>query len=150
MPVVCDFNVISGTTGTGVTIDEVVTPAGARCPDDPSAFCATFGTGGRHDSLAMLMMQVSGLTFATDTPTVFINGNFVGSIQPVRFRLQADRTENDDHWYTQYIVFDGGHLNSGTPNLLRINGVTFPEATASNQKDRFRVRDVVCWFHQSA
>jgi hypothetical protein len=149
MPVVSDYTHVNSTFAAGITIDEVVSPASARCANDPSAFCATFNTGGRENSTAILMMQVAGLTFAPTAAKVFVNNDHVGNIQPFRFHDPADRAENADHWYTQYIVFSGTILNDGD-NQLRITGVGFDEASGSNQKDQFRVREVVCWFKQSA
>ena len=138
MPVVSDFTHLNKTSGAGITIG-----------DSQTSWETEFDTGGRTTGMALLMIQVSGLTYATQGARVKVNGDLVGHIQPFRYRLEADRLENDDHWFTQYVVFGGSLLNDGTPNVFRVEAVGFPEAEVGvNEKDDFRIREVGCWFHQ--
>lgn len=128
MPVLCDFTVIQDGT---VTIG-----------DNGPALKKNFNTGGRHNSQALLMLNVKGLNdgFAT----VKINGTFVKAIQP---NTNGDNTS----WFSQHMVLPSHLLSpsSSNQNQIEIGRVTEDDNVAGNFDD-FSVRDVVIFFHQSA
>jgi len=132
MPVVSDFTLIRG--------DSVVTIG-----DGLPLWEATFGTGGRVASEpALLIFNVRGLTVANANVIVKINNEEVGQIR--RYGGDGDIVNN---WYTQMIAVGGDQLNDGN-NELQITAVGWPGAEAGNLFDDFQLKDVVCFFHQSA
>jgi hypothetical protein len=128
MPVVCDFTVIQDGT---VTIG-----------DNTGKFQQSFGTGGRHNSQALLMVNVKGLTrkFAA----VRLNGTFLKALQPA---VEASR----DQWFTQHMVLPSHLLspNEGQ-NVIEIFHADNTNSADGGQFDDFEIRDVVCFFHQEA
>ena len=132
MPVVSDFTLIRG--------DSVVTIG-----DSLPVWETTFNTGGRESgSPAFLIFNVRGLTATTVNVAVKINNQEVGQIR--RYGGDGDIVNN---WYTQMIAVDGSTLNNGN-NELQIQAVGWPGAEAGNLFDDFQLKDVVCFFHQSA
>src|SRR5215217_3301401 len=63
MTVVSDFTHLNATFAAGITIG-----------DSQTSWETEFDTGGRTTGTALLMMQVSGLTFATQGARVEVNG----------------------------------------------------------------------------
>ena len=132
MPVVADFTLIQGdnpvTIGDGMPVWET-----------------TFNTGGREsNSPAFLIFNVRGLTHTNVNVNVKINNQVVGQIG--RYPGQ-DQTAS--YWFTQMIAVSGSTLNNGN-NELQIDAVGWPGATNANKFDDFDLKDVVCFFHQSA
>jgi hypothetical protein len=137
MPIVSDFTVIQGDQSR-------------RLGDGATLWEKNFNTGGRRSSgQAILMLMVKGLTYATEGVDVKINNRSVGKIFPYRWPTQELRNADAAHWYTQIINVGGSNLNNGS-NELQLQAIGFPEATGTNQFDDFSVRDVVCFFNQSA
>ena len=137
MPVVCDFVQIVG--------DGPVTIG-----DSNHVWEKPFNTGGRNTSYtALLIFNIRGLTYATDAVDVKINNRVVGQIAPYRGLSNAERDNTAKHWYTQMIAMNGSELNSGD-NEIQIEAVGYPEATGSNKFDDFQIKNMVCFFHQSA
>ena len=125
MPVLCDFTVIQD---GNVTI-------GDNGPD----FSKTFSTGGRHDSQALLMLNVTGLT--DGSAIVKINNKFQKTIQPC-----ADSSQ----WLSQHMVLPSDLLSpNDNQNEIVIQRVD-ETANGSGNFDDFIVRDIVVFFHQSA
>jgi hypothetical protein len=88
-----------------------------------------FGTGGRdsnHD--ALLVFGVKGLN---STVQVKVNNTVVGSLTP---------NSTQTHWFTQMVYLTGGQLNNGN-NELQLEAVS---------NDSFEIKDVTCFFGQSA
>ena len=95
----------------------------------PSAVELTFNTGGRdagHD--ALLVFAVKGLN---STVQVKVNNTVVGSLTPCP--TQA-------HWITQMVYMVGSQINNGN-NELQLEAVN---------NDSFQIKDVTCFFGQSA
>jgi hypothetical protein len=132
MPVVSDFTLIQG--------DTIVTIG-----DSLPVWETTFGTGGRVSSEpALLIFNVRGLTATDVNVIVKINNVEVGQIR--RYGGDGDIVNN---WYTQMIAVGGSQLNDGN-NELQIQAVGWPGSTPGNLFDDFMLKDVVCFFHQSA
>jgi hypothetical protein len=132
MPVVSDFTLIQG--DTPVTIGDAL-PVWEK----------TFNTGGRESgSPAFLIFNVRGLTVTNVNVVVKINNVEVGQIR--RYGGDGDIANN---WYTQMIAVSGSQLNNGN-NEIQIQAVGWPGAEAGNLFDDFQLKDVVCFFHQSA
>jgi hypothetical protein len=146
MPVLSDFVLVVG--------DDPVTIG-----DGNPTWEATFHTGGRRrDHPALLVFNVRHLTHTKRDVPVRINEMEVGRIHnyypggpgvgetnvsdPAKHRQQ-------DHYYTQMIAMNGERLNDGT-NEIEIDAVDFPGNSGSNKYDDFNVKDLVCFFHQSA
>ena len=132
MPVLCDFTLIRD--NDAVTIGDA---------DD--TWQATFNTGGRESgSPAFLIFNVRGLTATNVNVVVEINDEEVGQIR--RYGGDGDINNN---WYTQMIAFSGSTLNNGN-NEIKIQAVSWPGAEEGDLYDDFQLKDVVCFFHQSA
>jgi hypothetical protein len=127
MPVLCDFTVIQ---------DGIVTIG-----DGGPEFVKSFGTGGRHNSQALLMINVRGLT--DNFAQVQINNTPIKALQP---STQA----NSGQWFSQHMVIPS-HLLSPVEgnNQIRIKRVSETGAGGGSFDD-FEVRDVVCFFHQES
>ncbi len=98
-------------------------------PIGSSAVELPFNTGGRdsaHD--ALLVFGVRGLN---STVQVKVNNTIVGS-------LTANSTQA--HWFTQMVYMTGAQINSGN-NELQLEAVN---------NDSFEIKDVTCFFGQSA
>lgn len=123
MPVVCDFTEIIG------DIPETITT---------SVKSFTFGTGGRSsgstgDRRAFLLFNIRMLTNNNSALVpVILNGTNIGSINPYP-------NSNSSYWYTQMISIRGSELNNGNNQLL-LDAVN----------DSFQIKNMVCFFHQSA
>ena len=127
MPIVADFTVIQD---GNVTIG-----------DNNASFIKTFSTGGRHNSSAMLMLNVRGL--ADGHAAVRINGDFQKALQP-----HADG--DSSRWYSQHMVLPSSLLSpNANQNELRIDRVEEND-NVSGSFDDFVIRDVVIFFHQQA
>lgn len=119
----------------------------------------TFNTGGRNrNSPAFLLFNVRGLTHATKDVPVRVNEQEIGRIHNYfPGGSGVDRTRVDDphkhrqrdHYYTQMIAMAGGTLNNGE-NEIEIDAVDYPGSSGSNKFDDFDIKDMVCFFHQSA
>src|SRR5690349_2094501 len=121
MPVLSDWIQIVG--DASITIPQVAGPAEVPVPlnGDP------FGTGGRvGNETALLVFSVKNMT---GTAQVFINGSEVGSITPTSGSL----------WSTQLIAVSGSQLNDGNNHMV-----------LRNVTDSFNLKDLMCFFHQSA
>jgi hypothetical protein len=88
---------------------------------------------------AMLMFNVSGLTQTDLNVIVKINGTEVG-------RIYRYDDGNGGHWFTQMIHIAGNQINDGD-NVLQIQAVTWPGATASNLYDDFSLKNVLVFYH---
>ena len=53
------------------------------------------------------------------------------------------------YWYTQMVAFNGSDLKNGN-NEVQIEAVGFPGSRSTNKFDDFQVKDMMCFFHQSA
>jgi hypothetical protein len=136
MPVLCDFTQIVG--DSPVTIG-----------DSLPVWEKSFGTGGRQaDETALLIFNIRGLTYATNTVNVKINNQVVGQIHPYGGLNNAERDDAAKYWYTQMIAVSGSTLVDGN-NEIQIDAVGFPGATNTNKFDDFQLKDVICFFHQS-
>ncbi len=137
MPVVCDFTQIIG--------DSPVTIGDPRL-----VWEKTFNTGGRNSgSSGFFIFNVRGLTYANVDVKVKLNNKVVGNISRYGGLNDADRNENAKYWYTQMVAFNGSDLKNGN-NEIQIEAVGFPGSTSSNKFDDFQVKDMMCFFHQSA
>jgi hypothetical protein len=128
MPVVCDFTVIQ---------------EGTRKIGDAGQFSKNFGTGGRHDTQALLMINVKNLTH--NFAQVIINGTTLKALQP---SSEADR----EQWFSQHKVLPSGLLSPVEGNnIIEIKRVLNNNpGNGGGQFDDFEIRDVVCFFHQAA
>lgn len=134
MPVLCDFVQIKG-DGT------------IRIGDPPgvAVWEATFNTGGRNRSHpALLIFNVKGLTHTKDNVAVRVNDKSVGKIY--RYGGGGDTA---GYWFTQMIEVSGSTLNDGD-NEIEIRAVGHPGSSAGNLYDDFWLKNVYCFFHQSA
>ena len=146
MPVVCDFIEIVG--------DRPVTIG-----DKNPGWEKSFNTAGRNRSHSgFLIFNVRHLTHTDRDVPVRINGTRVGFIYNYRpggggidrsNGSQPEKFRQADHWYTQMIAFSGRQIDSGD-NTISIEAVSFPEDTSSNRFDDFQIKNLVCFFHQSA
>lgn len=138
MPVLCDFTQIVG--DTPVTIG-----------DGLPVWEASFGTGGRVSTeTALLIFNVRGLTYANTNVNVKINNSTVGQIHRYGGLTNAERDDTANYWYTQMIAVSGSTLKADGNNEIQIEAVGFPGATNTNKFDDFQLKDVICFFHQSA
>jgi hypothetical protein len=86
-----------------------------------------FNTGGREaGSTALLVYSVRNLTGSAQ---VFINGHNVGTITATSGSV----------FFTQLIAVSGNQINDGN-NEIVLRNVTDP----------FTIKDLICFFHQSA
>lgn len=123
MPTLCDFSQIVGEAPVSIS---------------HSAFEKKFDTGGRKDNhTALLILNVRGLTRADKDAEVKVNEQVVGKI--VGYGGLTDAMAQN--WYTQMIAFPGASLKDGD-NELQIDPVA--------GFDRFEVKNVICFFHQSS
>lgn len=137
MPVLCDFIQIVGDTPVEIG-------------DSLPVWEATFNTGGRHASgTAFLIFNVRGLTFTDVNVNVKINNQVIGHIARYGGLNDDERNNTAKYWYTQMIAMKGSTLNNGS-NEIQIEAVGFPGATNTNKFDNFELKDVICFFHQSA
>jgi len=141
MPVLCDFIQIVG--DAPVTIG-----------DSLPVWEANFDTGGRKSgsdifSTALLIFNVRGLTHTNLDVNVKINNVVVGKIYRYGGLNEAERNDTANYWYTQMIAMTGSQLKDGV-NEIQIEAVGFPGATPTNKFDDFQLKNVVCFFHQSA
>jgi hypothetical protein len=91
----------------------------------------SFNTGGRTTAAtAFLIFNVRRLSVAEGAVSVRVNGSIVGNIYPY-----PDSDQN--FWYTQMIALGGNQINDGNNNL------TF-------DRTGFEIKNMVCFFHQSA
>lgn len=126
MAVLCDFTVIQD---GNVTIG-----------DSGPEFTKTFSTGGRHDTQALLMLNVQGLT--DNFAIVQINGEFQKAIQPTA-------AANSGQWFSQHMVLPSDLLSpNDNQNEIIIQRVD-ETGGGEGQFDDFVVRDIVIFFHQS-
>lgn len=139
MPVVCDFAMIQG--DNAVTIGD---------NSNISGWTEEFNTGGRYrDGAAFLIFNVQGLTATTNSVMVEVNGKEVGMISPYYPAGAFDeRHKNAQHWYTQMINIGPNVLKNGD-NELKVSPVRW-DGGGSDLLDDFRLKDVVCFFQQSA
>lgn len=140
IPILADFEVINGddpiTIGNGNIVWET-----------------HFATIRRNaDRDAFLVFNVKGLTHATEPVSVHVNDEEVGHIFPYALPNGTPNANHRNHWFTQIIVFPGSRLKSesGKKNKLEIHAVHFPGNTGGNEYDDFALKDVICFFHQSA
>jgi len=140
MPVVCDFIQIVG--DAPVTIGDAL-----------PVWEANFNTGGRKagtdiGSTAFLIFNVRGLTHTNLDVNVKINNVVVGKIYRYGGLNEAERTDTAQYWYTQMVALTGSQLKDGN-NEIQIEAVTFPGG-GKNNFDDFQLKNVICFFHQSA
>ncbi|MEA5574351.1 hypothetical protein [Calothrix sp. UHCC 0171] len=137
MTVLCDFTQIIG--DTPVTIG-----------DPKPVWEQTFNTGGRESgSTGFLIFNVRGLTYTNVDVNVKLNNRVIGKIARYGGLNDADKNENAKYWYTQMVAFNGSDLNNGN-NEVQIEAVGFPGSTDTNRFDDFEIKDMMCFFHQSA
>jgi hypothetical protein len=117
-----------------------------RIGDSNISYDKTFDTSGRlAGGLAVMTVTVSGLTAATDTVAVEINGQLVGRIRPYRYESVSTQLEVAAHHYTQFMNIGPDILNDGN-NDLHIEAIGFPEATGTNAFDDFDLRDAFVFY----
>ncbi len=127
MPILGDFTIIQDGT---VTIGD----------SNGSNFTRTFSTGGRHNSQAVLMLNVKGLT--DGNAVVQFGNNFVKAIQKTTHANRKD-------WYSQHMVVPGNFLSpNANQNQITIRRVNEADNVPGDFDD-FSVRDIVIFFHQS-
>ncbi|MDP8304924.1 MAG: hypothetical protein RAO75_00180 [Candidatus Chlorobium antarcticum] len=137
MPVLCDFIQIVG--DTPVTIG-----------DSQAVWEANFNTGGRYSSgTAFLIFNIRGLTYTNKNVNVKINNKNIGQIARYGGLSNEERNNIAGFWYTQMIAMNGSTLNDGK-NEIQIEAVGFPGSDNANKFDDFQLKDVMCFFHQSA
>lgn len=137
MPVLCDFT-------------QIVGDAPVNIGDALPVWEKNFNTGGRHrDGTAFIIFNIRGLTYADANIDVKINNRSIGRIYPYPCLNDADRNNVARHWYTQMIAMNGSELNNGD-NEIQINAVGFAGSNNANRFDDFEIKDVMCFFHQSA
>ena len=149
MPVLSDFTVLTGADGAFHT--EFPIGYGATENVESRSLRLAFNTGGRHaNSSALLMLSVKGLTRTNASPEVWINGHQIGVIQHYTPGSDPEFPDNSNHWYTQTIAFDAGFLDAGDglDNTLEITSVFSLWDDREGSKEDFRVRDLICFFHQ--
>jgi hypothetical protein len=129
MAIVCDFIVIQGDSSH-------------RIGDGATLWEKTFLTESRlRTRTAFLMFMVKGLTVTEKEVDVKINNTSVGKISPYT-------GANKDHWFTQIIHIGSEILNDGE-NELQLEAVDY-EGGGSDHFDDFYLRDIICFFKQSA
>ena len=148
MTVLCDYSVIQA--------GRVVIGNGSD-PNDPNIefekdgsafgkgspmFSKKFNTDGRHDAQAVLMINVQGLT--DGNAVVFVNNKPVNPLTP-------SPQGNSSQTFTQHMVLPSDLLSpTGGNNLLVIKRVLEGAGVNPKDFDDFVVRDIVCFFKQSA
>ncbi len=126
MTILCDFTVIQDSNRT--------------IGDAGPAFTRNFSTGGRHDSQAMLMVNVRGLT--DSHAVVRINGKVVKPLQP-------NTWENRHQWFSQHMVLPSDLLSpNSNQNEITISRV-LETGSSGGTFDDFIIRDLVLFFHQN-
>lgn len=143
MPIVGDFSIVSHQTHapTG-RFGNLASPyiIGDNSLDQPLEL--SFGTGGRHNSPALITMMVRSLTDG-HARVVLNNDHEIGRISP-------SSSEDQSTWRQEQFVVHSNILsgaNSDEANTLQI----FPVQEADDvpgDHDDFFVRDIVCFFHQ--
>lgn len=137
MPTLCDFAQIVGETP--VTIG-----------DSRPVFEQKFNTGGRNSKHpAFLIFNVQGLVRADRDVNVKINNQVVGKIFRYMSTTEDVRKDVEQYWYTQMIAFSGPVLNDGD-NEIQIDAVGWSGATNPNKYDDFKLKDLICFFHQES
>ncbi len=121
MPVLSDFTTIIGDSPKTVTL---------------TASDIEFNTGGREAGSsevgtkgAVIIFSVQGLNASN---TVKVNGTAIGNLSP---------NPDQSNWFMQTISLPGNILKDGD-NKLRL------EANATDNS--FKVKNVICFFHQDA
>ncbi len=161
MPILADFTIIQadehpnataqfgdGTFENPYMIGDASTVPGSVTPQDPNGVGRLelgFGTGGCHHSGGLLSMMINGLTM--DSASVRINGHQVGRLQPT----PGATTSEARIWRQQQFLVPSNLLNSAssdTANTLVIGRADHDNPSPGNLFDDFRVRDIVCFFHQ--
>jgi len=153
MPILADFTIIqrdehpnaNAQFGSGTFDDPYVIGDTSTQPSGAGRLELGFGTGGCHNSGGLLSMMINGLTL--DSASVRVNGFQVGRLQPTR-----DATTREARiWRHQQFIVPGNLLNpanSDTANTLIIGRADHTNPSSGNLFDDFRVRDIVCFFHQ--
>ena len=119
MPVVSDFTTIRS---DGVESSSTVTVG-------PGLWNAEFDTGGRHaPGTAYIAFELRDMEQNTQQAEVRLNGDRIGFLTG----------GSPNQWATQFVSFPGSALNNGN-NALVVGPV-------ANQP--FRLRNVICHFHQ--
>jgi hypothetical protein len=137
MPVLCDFV-------------QIVGDAPVNIGDSLPVWEVKFNTGGRDSSgTAFLIFNVRALTHTNVNVNVKINNKTIGQIARYGGLSEAERADTAHYWYTQMIAMNGSNLNNGD-NEIQIEAVGFPGATNTNKFDDFQLKNVICFFHQSA
>jgi hypothetical protein len=149
MPVLCDFTIITEPDRAYDT--EFRIGAGDSRSAERRTLRLRFGTGGRRDSgLAVLLFCVKGLTRTDRNPEIRINGQKVGEISHYMPASSPENPENSNHWYNQTITFDASILDDGDglDNTLAITSVPTLWQEQEGRRENFRIRNIVCFFHQ--
>jgi hypothetical protein len=151
MPVLCDFTVI---TGAAELLDEEFN-VGVGASDDVEerSLRLAFNTGGRRrGGGAVLMFSVKGLTRTDSHPEVSINGQRIGEIATYEPNTNPEFPDNTHHWYSQLITFDASILSNrdGRRNTLEITSVGTMFRDREGTREDFTVKNIICFFHQSA
>ena len=104
----------------------------------------TFDTPDYNGGDAVLSLMVQGLTAATSTVEVELNGLKIGDIFPYRYASESDRDEVSTHWFTQTMIAGSNVLEAQSPNTLRLTAVDYPENTPpTDVYDNMAVRGIV-------
>ena len=143
MTVLCDYTVIReseiiiGNSSDRNDPDIVVATDG---PFRGPRFSKKFNTDGRENAQALLI-SLRGLT--DNSAVVMVNNKIVKSLTPCP-------SGNSGQTFSQHIVLQSSLLSpTGGNNRLEIMRVQ-EGAGGSDQFDDFAVRDIVCFFKQSA
>ncbi|MEO0867342.1 MAG: hypothetical protein AAFY17_02615, partial [Cyanobacteria bacterium J06642_11] len=90
------------------------------------------------------------LTATRQSAEVKINDRSVGRIYPYYPSDFSERnTAIAQHWHTQMINIGSGVLRDGQ-NTIEIEPVSWENATRNDIYDDFKLKDVICFFQQSA
>ena len=114
--------------------------------DGDPTYTKTFSTPGYNGENAVMSLMVSGLTAATSSVRVKINGFDIGEIVPHRYATASDRAEVAAHEFTHTMAITASILDAVNSNTLEVTAVGFPEATAGNSLDDFELRDAFLWY----
>ena len=144
MTVLCDYTVIRESEiiiGNGSDRNDPDIFVATNGPFKGPRFSKKFNTDGRENAQALLMVNVRGLT--DSNAVVMVNDKIVKSLTPCP-------QGNSGQTFSQHIVLQSSLLSpTGGNNRLEIMRVQ--EAGGSiEQFDDFAVRDIVCFFKQSA
>jgi hypothetical protein len=131
---VANYVVIEGDTTLGTLGDS-----------DPT-YTKNFSTPDYNGEDAVISLMVSGLTAATSSVRVRVNGFDIGEIFPYRYADFNDRDEVAAHKYTQTLVISASILDAVSTNTLEVTAVGFPEASAGNSLDDFALRDIILFY----